>query len=156
MPRVAASTEAFKWFDDATLTCAVSHRPVRLDRLVARGIPGEYPPLADHFVIIPLAFVTGVLPLPVNGLGAFEAVVKLLYERVPVDVHVAEGHGFVVSLGYRAVTILIALIGACYYIASRKEVATVMAEAEREIDEGDGEPLPDANLCSGQLGASNC
>lgn len=37
--------------------------------LVARGLPGECPSLADHFVMIPLAFVTGVLPLPVNGLG---------------------------------------------------------------------------------------
>jgi glycosyltransferase 2 family protein len=100
--------------------------------LVARGLPGEYPSLADHFVIIPLAFVTGVLPLPVNGLGAFEMAVKLLYERVPLDMRVAEGHGFVVSLGYRAVTILIAMIGVCYYLASRKEVATVIAEAERE------------------------
>ena len=125
--------------------------------LVARGLPGEYPPLADHFVIIPLAFVTGVLPLPVNGLGAFEAVVTMLYERVPLDVHVADGHGFVVSLGYRATTILIALIGVCYYFASRKEVATIMAEAEREIDEGDEEPLgPNATLSSGELGVSNC
>ncbi|HEV3342194.1 MAG TPA: lysylphosphatidylglycerol synthase transmembrane domain-containing protein [Pirellulales bacterium] len=125
--------------------------------LVARGLPGEYPSLADHFVMVPLAFVTGVLPLPVNGLGAFEFVVKMLYERVPVDVHVAEGHGFVVSLGYRAVTILIALIGVCYYLASRKEVATVMAEAEREIDAEDEEPAsPNASLRSGELGASNC
>jgi hypothetical protein len=124
--------------------------------LVARGLPGECPSLADHFVIIPLAFVTGVLPLPVNGLGAFEMVVKVLYEHVPLDVHVAEGHGFVVSLGYRALTILIALIGVCYYLASRKEVATVLAEAEREIDEGDQELLANDNLCSAQLGVSNC
>ena len=109
--------------------------------LVARGLPGDCPSLADHFVMIPLAFVTGVLPLPGNGLGAFEAVVKTLYERVPVDVHVAEGHGFVVSLCYRAVTVLIAMIGVCYYLASRREVATVLAEAEREIDEADEPPL---------------
>jgi uncharacterized membrane protein YbhN (UPF0104 family) len=125
--------------------------------LVARGLPGECPSLADHFVMIPLAFVTGVLPLPVNGLGAFELVVKVLYELVPVGVHVAEGHGFVVSLGYRAVTILIALIGVCYFLASRREVATVLAEAEREIDEGEAQPLAaNANLCSGELGVSNC
>lgn len=114
--------------------------------LVARGLPGECPSLADHFVMIPLAFVTGVLPLPGNGLGAFEAVVKTLYELVPLDVHVAEGHGFVVSLCYRAVTVLIALIGVCYYLASRKEVATVLAEAEREIDEADDGPLADSPL----------
>jgi uncharacterized membrane protein YbhN (UPF0104 family) len=114
--------------------------------LVARGLPGECPSLPDHFVMIPLAFVTGVLPLPGNGLGAFEAVVKTLYELVPVDVQVAEGHGFVVSLCYRAVTVVIALIGVCYYLASRKEVATVLAEAEREIDESEEDPLADNSL----------
>ena len=117
--------------------------------LVARGLPGECPSLADHFVMIPLAFVTGVLPLPGNGLGAFEVVVKTLYERVPVQMHVAEGHGFVVSLGYRAVTILIALIGVCYYLASRGEVTSVLAEAERELDEEEEQPLMDGtNLCT--------
>lgn len=108
--------------------------------LVARGLPGECPSLADHFVMIPLAFVTGVLPLPGNGLGAFEAAVKTLYELVPSDVHVAEGYGFVVSLCYRAVTVLIALIGVFYYLASRKEVAAALAEAEREIDAADTAP----------------
>lgn len=117
--------------------------------LVARGLPGECPSLADHFVMIPLAFVTGVLPLPGNALGAFEVVVKTLYERVPVDMHVAEGHGFVVSLGYRAVTILIALIGVCYYLASRGEVTNVLAEAERELDEEEDQPVIDGpNLCT--------
>lgn len=124
--------------------------------LVARGLPGEHPSLADHFVIMPLAFVTGVLPLPVNGLGAFEAVVKVLYERVPLSVHVADGHGFVVSLGYRAVTILIALIGACYYLASRKEVATVLAQAEREIDKGEQPDAANTDFCTGEIGMSNC
>ncbi|HVX16332.1 MAG TPA: lysylphosphatidylglycerol synthase transmembrane domain-containing protein [Pirellulales bacterium] len=116
--------------------------------LVARGLPGECPSLADHFVMIPLAFVTGVLPLPGNGLGAFEAVVKMLYERVPLDVHVVDGQGFVVSLCYRAVTVLIALIGVCYYLGSRREVATVLAEAEREIDDAEERPLADDSLLS--------
>ncbi|HET6883951.1 MAG TPA: lysylphosphatidylglycerol synthase transmembrane domain-containing protein [Pirellulales bacterium] len=115
--------------------------------LVARGLPGTCPSLADHFVMIPLAFVTGVLPLPGNGLGAFEAVVMMLYERVPVGLQMAEGHGFVVSICYRAVTILIALIGVCYYLASRREVATVLAAAEREIDEDD-QPLAEPPLVS--------
>jgi glycosyltransferase 2 family protein len=125
--------------------------------LVARGLPGKCPSLADHFVMIPLAFVTGVLPLPVNGLGAFEAVVKMLYERVPLDMHVAEGHGFVVSLGYRAMTILIALIGVCYYLASRKEVAKVLAAAERELDEAEAaKGIDSAPLRGSELRVSNC
>jgi uncharacterized protein (TIRG00374 family) len=123
--------------------------------LVARGLPGKCPSLSDHFVMIPLAFVTGVLPLPGNGLGAFEAVVKLLYERVPASLDIAEGHGFVVAICYRAVTIVIALIGVCYYLASRKEVANVLAEAEREIDEADEPPLADRSLLSASRAAAS-
>lgn len=100
--------------------------------LVSKGLPGQTPSLADHFVIVPLSLVTGVLPLPVNGLGAFEAVVAFLYQRIPVGLEVAEGRGLVVALGYRAITILIAMVGVCYYLASRREVAEVLEEAERE------------------------
>lgn len=107
---------------------------------VARGLPGDCPSLADHFVIVPLAMVTGVLPLPVNGLGAMEAVVKFFYDRLPSVVAIGEGHGFVVALGYRGVTILIAMIAAIYYVASRGEVGQVLRQAERELDESRRQP----------------
>lgn len=102
--------------------------------LVSRGLPGESPSLADHLVIVPLAMVTGVLPLPVNGLGAFETAVVFLYERVPASLELSEGRGLLVAFGYRAITILIALVGVCYYLASRREVAQVMHEAEAELE----------------------
>jgi uncharacterized protein (TIRG00374 family) len=100
--------------------------------LAACGLPGEVPPLADHFVIVPLAFVTGVLPLPGNGLGALEFVFDFLYERIPMGLTVATGRGFVVALAYRAITILIALVGVGYYLASRREVAELLHEAEAD------------------------
>lgn len=102
--------------------------------LVSRGLPGESPSLADHLVIVPLAMVTGVLPLPVNGLGAFETAIVFLYESVPAGLDVSEGRGLVVAFGYRAITILIALVGVCYYLASRREVAQLMHEAEVELE----------------------
>jgi hypothetical protein len=102
--------------------------------LVSRGLPGQAPSLADHLVIIPLAMVTGVLPLPVNGLGAFETAVVFLYERVPAGLELSEGRGLLAAFGYRAITILIALVGVCYYLASRREVAEVMHEAEAELE----------------------
>ncbi|HUY34300.1 MAG TPA: lysylphosphatidylglycerol synthase transmembrane domain-containing protein [Pirellulales bacterium] len=100
--------------------------------LVARGLPGEVPPLADHFVIVPLAMVTGVLPLPVNGLGAFEGVVNYLYQHVPVHLAVSEGRGLAVCVGYRAITILIAMVGVGYYLASRREVVELLHQAEAD------------------------
>ena len=40
------------------------------------------------------------------------------------------GQGLVVALGYRMIGILIAAVGVIYYLASRREVAAVMHEAE--------------------------
>lgn len=101
--------------------------------LIARGLPGESPSLGSHFLIVPLAMVTGVLPLPVNGLGAFEAVVNFLYVRFGGPMAVLEGQGFIVALGYRAATILIAMVGVCFYLTSRREVSQTLREAESEL-----------------------
>lgn len=121
--------------------------------LVSRGLPGESPSLADHLVIVPLAMVTGVLPLPVNGLGAFETAVVFLYERVPTGLELTEGRGLLVAFGYRAITILIALVGVCYYLASRREVAQVMHEAEAELEhEQAGEAS--ASIAGNEIGGS--
>jgi len=67
----------------------------------------------------------------------------LLQEKMSVKVRAAfdsdhgirrEGRGLLVAFGYRAITILIALVGVCYYLASRREVAQVMHEAEAELE----------------------
>ncbi len=39
---------------------------------IARGIPGNAPTLKQHFVIVPLGVVTGVLPLPLGALGRWK------------------------------------------------------------------------------------
>ena len=79
--------------------------------LIARGLPGNSPSLAEHFLIVPLAMVTGALPLPLNGLGALEYVVEFLYQHLATALVVSEGQGFIVSLGYRIITVVIALVG---------------------------------------------
>jgi glycosyltransferase 2 family protein len=101
--------------------------------LIARGLPGDDLSLASHFVIIPVASTTGALPLP---LGPFEVVFELLYTRVPEPgVTVEAGQGLVVALGYRLITLLIAAIGMGYYVGSRREVAEVLEEADRQPPE---------------------
>lgn len=158
--RIYRSRMGMLWLSAALSTVVHSLTTLSI-YLVARGLPGQYPSLADHFVIVPLAMVTGVLPLPVNGLGALEMVIKFLYEHVPVGMAIGEGHGFIVAIGYRAVTILIAMIGVCYYLSSRAEVATVLREAERELDEADeadsvGEPEVGTGFSRPELGMPNC
>jgi hypothetical protein len=100
--------------------------------LIARGLPGAAPDLVGHFVVVPMTLVTGVLPLPVNGLGAFEGVLDYLYSVYPCNPPAAPNEGLLVALGYRVVTILIAMIGVVFYLMNRREVAAVMHAAEAE------------------------
>jgi hypothetical protein len=63
--------------------------------------------------------------------GPFEFVLDRLYADIPLpgDGNLTSGPGFVVALGYRVITILIAAVGLCYYLAARREVAAVMRGA---------------------------
>lgn len=104
---------------------------------IARGLPAaNFHSLGSHFVMSPLAAATGVLPLP---LGPFEFVLDLLYAQVPVaGAAIPQGQGFVVALGYRIITVLIAAIGAGYYISARQEVARSIRQAEEDEAVGHG------------------
>jgi glycosyltransferase 2 family protein len=98
--------------------------------LIACGLPGNHLSLADHFVVIPVSNVAGVLPLP---MGPFEAVLDYLYMHVPVTgPAIAAGQGLVVALIYRLITLLIAAMGAPYYFGNRGEMAEVIHEAEED------------------------
>ncbi|MBN2218032.1 MAG: flippase-like domain-containing protein [Pirellulales bacterium] len=97
---------------------------------IARGLPGNVHSLGAHFVMSPLSAATGVLPLPI---GPFEFVLDFLYVQVPiVGAAIPKGQGLVVALGYRVITVLIAAIGACYYIGARQEVARSIQEARED------------------------
>jgi uncharacterized protein (TIRG00374 family) len=108
--------------------------------LIAVGLPGAVPSLAEQFLIVPLAMVTGILPLPLNGLGAVEAALDYLYQAVPVGIKMQQGQGFVIAIVYRLITIGIAMVGAIFYLGHRREVDSVLktAEAEQDADD-DGE-----------------
>lgn len=96
--------------------------------LVARGLPGDSPPLATHFVIVPIAMVANAIPLP-GGLGALEAALDFLYRGV-ADASSAGERGFVIALAYRLITVLLALVGVYYYIAGRRQVADLIHAAD--------------------------
>ena len=104
--------------------------------LVAAGLLGERPSLESHFVIVPLTTIAGVIPLPANGLGAIELLVDYLYKHVTplVDGIVLPNKdlGVLVSLGNRIVMLAVALVGVCYYLTARREVAEMMHEVEEE------------------------
>ena len=108
------------------------------EKLVLQPNPywfGEAPSLAAHFVIAPLGMLAAALPLPLGALGAFEAALAALYVAVPGDVRLTQVQGLLVAFGYRAITILIAMIGVGVWLTSRRQVAEAAAEAEAD-------PLP--------------
>lgn len=91
--------------------------------LIARGLPDRFLTLGQHFFVAPLSAVATLIPLPA---GPQEGAIQYLYGQL-LD---APAKGLAVGLGYRLVTMLIALIGVAYYLGSRREVAEVIHEVE--------------------------
>ena len=80
--------------------------------------PEAIPGFIEHLQMVPAAELVGVLiPLP-GGSGALEGAMSELYRMAGSH----PGDGLLTALAYRAVTILIALVGAGYYFASRREI----------------------------------
>ncbi len=90
---------------------------------LAVGLPGASLSLSQHFVVGPLSNATSVIPLPA---GPQEGAMQFLYNAL-AD---APLKGLVIALGYRIITVLIAAVGMVYYLASRREVAEVLQEAD--------------------------
>jgi uncharacterized protein (TIRG00374 family) len=97
--------------------------------LIAKGFYDDVPPLDVHFVLSPVSAATGVVPLAV---GPFEWVLDRLYIHTPTASGgpMALGQGLVVAFGYRIATVLIAMVGACFYLGSRREVSEALHDAE--------------------------
>ena len=81
--------------------------------LIARGLPGEAPPLGIHFVIVPLSISSGVVPLP---MGPLEFVLEFFYTHLPMCGSIAKGQGLLVALVNRLNSILMALVGVLLYL----------------------------------------
>ena len=98
--------------------------------LIARGLPGPAPGLWQHFLIVPLSMVAAALPLPLAGLGAFEAVLSFLYQHLSGGMISNTAKGLAVALCYRVITVLVAMVGGIYYLANRRDVTVAIHAAE--------------------------
>jgi glycosyltransferase 2 family protein len=92
---------------------------------LAAGLPGMRPSLGTQFVAVPLAMVAGALPLPLNGLGAFEGVLEFLYLHLPGE-SLSKGQGLLVALAYRIVTIAIAAVCMLVYFQMKRDLAAAL------------------------------
>lgn len=90
----------------------------------AKAISGEstLPGYAQHLFFIPAAELAGIVPLTPGGVGLLEEAVEWLYRLNNANA----GTGLMTCLAYRAVTLTIALIGAGYYLTSRREIDQAM------------------------------
>lgn len=83
--------------------------------LVAIAITDSPPPLADHFVMAPIAMVANAVPLP-GGVGGMEMALPALYRGFQAD------GGFVIALGFRLSILLVSLIGLFVWLAYRSKM----------------------------------
>ena len=93
---------------------------------VSRGLPVHGPTFFQNASIVPIALVAGAIPMTPSGLGTLEFVLEFLY----VSIGASKGDGTIVSLAYRATTYVVAGVGACYYLSSRKNVDRMLHDAE--------------------------
>lgn len=70
--------------------------------MLAGGLTLPHPTLSAHGLILPLATCAGLLPLPMAGLGAVEAIIDGLYKTALPE---AAGAGLVASLALRIVSL---------------------------------------------------
>ncbi len=98
--------------------------------LVSVGLPIEAPSFQQHMLIVPIAGIVGTIPLTPSGLGTTELAIEKLYQKMP-GVKSMVGDGTLVGIGRRMTDIAVALIGLAFYLANRKEVDEVFAEAEQ-------------------------
>jgi len=99
--------------------------------LAANALFEDVPTLGQHLVAVPVSLVVAALPVSPAGLGTFEIALEELYKLMS---GAAGPPGVTVALVFRLMTIGVAAVGVCYYIACRREVRQLLAEASSEAE----------------------
>jgi glycosyltransferase 2 family protein len=89
------------------------------------GVPGYF----AHLLFVPAAEMAGMLPLFPGGIGALEAAMSYLYDEAGF-----EGlNGVLTAVGFRVITILIAVLGIGYYFSARQDVRDAQDVLQAEL-----------------------
>ncbi|MEX0793425.1 MAG: lysylphosphatidylglycerol synthase transmembrane domain-containing protein [Pirellulaceae bacterium] len=108
---------------------------------VAHGVFPHAPTYAEMLIISPMAMVFAAIPIAPGGLGTLELALSYLYTQVPAE-SFTEGEGLSTALGFRAITIGLAFIGALFYWLNRDTVQSAYRDVEQEQDQ---QEKPSAN-----------
>ncbi|MCH8830032.1 MAG: flippase-like domain-containing protein, partial [Planctomycetes bacterium] len=93
---------------------------------LALNAPEAIPDYAAHMLFMPAAEVISMLPIVPGGVGVLEGSIGEFYRFAGYD----RGNGFLTGIGYRAITILIAVIGGVYYLTSRRAMKKLILESK--------------------------
>jgi glycosyltransferase 2 family protein len=98
---------------------------------VSQGLPISGPTFVQNATIVPLALVAGAMPLTPGGLGLTETALAKLYENIGLS----GSDGALVALAYRALSYVVAAIGAAYYLSAKRRFDLLLEEAEELSEE---------------------
>ncbi|QDT64269.1 hypothetical protein V22_15010 [Calycomorphotria hydatis] len=117
---------------------------------IAAAFFPAHPDLVEMMVITPLAMVFAALPISPGGMGTLEVALTTLYTSIP-NARLSTGDAITFALGFRAMTVGLALTGAFHYIASKKSDAqsdsgefnqrmdaSILARRQESVDELNG------------------
>ena len=99
--------------------------------LISQGLPVFRPTLTQCASVVPPCLLAGTLPLTPGGIGTLEATVEYFYSRIGAP----EGDGTIVALAFRAMMYAFAAVGAVYYVSARKQIDSMLHEAEEMAEE---------------------
>jgi hypothetical protein len=113
------------------LACATHCLLVSAFWCISRGLPIVGPTFQQNATIVPLALVAGAIPLTPGGLGIMETGLAKLFAIIGLN----QAEGAMVALSYRALTYVVAALGACYYLSAKRRMDALLSEAESLADE---------------------
>jgi hypothetical protein len=87
--------------------------------LLSHSLAGVGPTLIEHVRIVPPALISGVVPLPMDALGALDLALNYLYQTFSAESG-ANGRGLAVAMVHRVVGFSVACLGAGSILTSRR------------------------------------
>jgi hypothetical protein len=126
--------------------------------LIGLGLQQQIPPLNMHFFISPVLTLTGLIPMPLSGLGASEVVLDFLFRWVS-DQHIPAGVGAFICLGGRLISSLVVCsMGGILMLTHPRllEYAkSILKKSEDNVETAVSSPLDNAELITETESASS-
>lgn len=98
----------------------------------ALALGGWAPDFTEHLYLMPAAKCVGLFPTP-GGIGPLEWATQEAYGAAatpPITPDMARDAGFLAALAFRLISIVLAALGAVFYLAARRSIDTAIHSVE--------------------------